>query len=327
MIPISTKQPSVSAAKLRNDNRDSVVYKLRKDLLRHYQLYFLVAIPVIYVFIFSYVPMYGAQIAFRNYRAIDGIWGSEWVGLDHFMQFFRSYQFKKLLRNTLEVSIYSTIAGFPFPILLAVALNNCTHKRFGKAVQMVTYAPHFISTVVLVGMVQQFLAPRYGIVNQLLVSMGLEEIMFVAKPELFSSIYVWSGIWQGTGWGSIVYLSALSAVDQSLHEAAIIDGASKLQRNIHIDIPCITPTIVILLIMDLGKMLNVGFDKALLLQNDMNLERSEVISTYVYKVGMVCGLPNYSYSTAIGLLNSVVNFIMITLVNRISRAISDISLW
>jgi ABC-type polysaccharide transport system permease subunit len=305
----------------------AIFLSTRKELSRNYQLYLLVLLPVTYIIIFHYVPMYGIQIAFRDYRIVDGFFGSPWVGLKHFRSFFRSYQFVRVLRNTLTISVYTLAAGFPIPIILSLAINNARNVFLKKTVQMVTYAPHFISTVVMAGVIIQFLSLRYGIVNVLLRSVGGKGIMFMGMPALFSSIYVWSGVWQEMGWGSIIYLSALSAVDPSLHEAATVDGASRLKRMIHIDIPGILPTIVILFILNTGRLLSVGFEKALLLQNDMNQEASEIISTYVYKVAIASNMPNYSYGAAIGVFNAIVNFILIITVNRIARSTGDTSLW
>jgi ABC-type polysaccharide transport system permease subunit len=303
------------------------VWDARQELRRNYQLYLIVLIPIVFVFIFHYLPLYGAQIAFRDFKAADGIWGSKWVGLKHFISFFQSYQFNRVVTNTLLISVYDLVAGFPLPILLALALNNIRNKSFKKVVQMTTYAPHFISTVVMAGIVVQFLSLKYGLVNFLIRAVGGIEVMFLGQPAFFSSIFVWSGIWQNLGWGSIIYLSALSAVDPSLHEAAIVDGANRFKRMLFIDIPSIMPTIIILFILNTGRLLNVGFEKALLLQNAMNLERSEIISTYVYKVAFAASMPNYSYGAAIGLFNSVVNFCLIILVNRIAGRLSETSLW
>jgi ABC-type polysaccharide transport system permease subunit len=303
------------------------VWDARQELRRNYQLYLIVLIPIVFVFIFHYLPLYGAQIAFRDFKAADGIWGSKWVGLKHFISFFQSYQFNRVVTNTLLISVYDLVAGFPLPILLALALNNIRNKSFKKVVQMTTYAPHFISTVVMAGIVVQFLSLKYGLVNFLIRALGGNEVMFLGQPAFFSSIFVWSGIWQNLGWGSIIYLSALSAVDPSLHEAAIVDGANRFKRMLFIDIPSIMPTIIILFILNTGRLLNVGFEKALLLQNAMNLERSEIISTYVYKVAFAASMPNYSYGAAIGLFNSVVNFCLIILVNRIAGRLSETSLW
>ncbi len=293
----------------------------------NYQLYLVLIIPVAYVIIFRYIPMYGAQIAFRNYRVSKGIWGSDWVGLYHFKRFVTSYQFSRVMVNTLGINVYQLLAGFPIPIILALSLNSTNIYRLKKMAQTTTYIPHFISTVVMVGILLQFLSPRIGIFNMIRDLVGLQRLHFIAEPEYFKSIYVWSGIWQSTGWGSIIYLAALSSVDPFLHEAATIDGATKFQRVLHIDIPGILPTAIILLILNAGRMMNVGFEKVFLMQNELNLRASEVIQTYVYKVGLASATANYSYSTAIGLFNSVINLILIMTVNRVARKLGDTSLW
>ena len=233
----------------------------------------------------------------------------------------------RVVRNTLEISLYTLIAGFPFPILLALALNSTLNRRVKKTVQMVTYAPYFISTVVMVGMLFQFLSPRIGFVNDILAVLGFERLMFLSEPALFSSVYVWSGIWQFTGWNSIIYLAALSTVDPELHEAAIVDGANRFRRILHIDIPCILPTIIVLLIIQCGQIMTVGFEKVFLMQRPLNLARSEIITTYVYKVGLVSSIPNYSYGAAIGLFNAVINVVLILAVNKLSKTTTEQSLW
>ena len=293
----------------------------------NYQLYLLVLLPVAYIFVFMYIPMYGTQIAFREFLAIKGIWGSEWVGFKYFLKFFDSPYFVRIVRNTLEISLYTLIAGFPFPILLALALNSALGRRFRKTVQMVTYAPYFISTVVMVGMIFQFLSPKIGFVNDIIAALGFERVLFIAEPTLFSSVYVWSGIWQFTGWNSIIYLAALSTVDPELHEAAIVDGANRLRRILHVDIPRILPTIIVLLIIQSGQIMSVGFEKVFLMQTPLNLARSEIITTYVYKVGLVSTIPNYSYGAAIGLFNSVINLVLILAVNKLSKTVTNQSLW
>lgn len=294
---------------------------------KNYQLYLILSIPIAYFVIFHYIPMYGAQIAFRNFMAIRGIWGSPWVGLKYFKKFIESYQFNRVIGNTIGISIYSLLAGFPVPILLALMINNSEAMRFRKTVQMATYAPHFISTVVMVGLILQFLSPRFGVVNQLMRAIGLEPIAFMGRPRLFKTVYVFSGVWQNAGWGTIIYLAALAGIDPTLHEAAIVDGASKLQRTFHIDVPGIIPTAVILMILNMGRLMNVGFEKVFLMQNPLNLQASEIIQTYVYKIGIAASLPQYSYGGAIGLFNSVINFILIVSVNAIARRMGETSLW
>jgi putative aldouronate transport system permease protein len=295
------------------------------DVKRNYELY-LLSLPVfIYFIVFHYGPMYGVQIAFKDFVAGKGIMGSPWVGFEHFERFLRSYNVKTLIKNTLGINIYSLVVGFPAPIILALMLNEVKRVRFKKAVQMVTYAPHFISTVVMVGMVLVFLSPSTGIVNHILKAIGFKPIHFMAEPEWFKTIYVFSGIWQGLGWGSIIYVAALSSIDPQLHESAIIDGATKIQRIINIDLPGIMPTITILLILNIGGIMNVGFQKIFLMQNPLNMTASDVISTYVYRVGLQGA--EYSFSSAVGLFNSVINCILLVIVNWIARRLGETSLW
>lgn len=290
-----------------------------------WRLYVLLLPALAFVFIFQYIPLYGVQIAFRDYVITKGFWGSNWVGLKHFIYFLESPQFPLLMRNTLLISIYSLLWGFPIPIILALLLNEVKVPWFKKLIQNLTYAPYFISTVVIVSMLFNFFSPVNGIVNVFLNSLGIESIDFMGKNEYFRSLYIGSGIWQSTGWSSIIYLGALSGVDPELHEAAQIDGANRLQRIWHINLPGILPTIIMLLILSLGGILGVGFEKIYLMQNALNLEISEVISTYVYKVGIQGA--KFSYTTAIGLFNSVINFILLLIVNTISKKATDISLF
>jgi putative aldouronate transport system permease protein len=298
---------------------------LIKNIIRNYDLY-LLSLPVLaYYIIFRYVPMYGVQLAFKNFRAVDGIWGSPWIGFEQFLRFFRSANFWNLIRNTLSISIYSLAVGFPLPVLLALMLNEVRHKRFKKTVQMVTYAPHFISTVVIVGMMNIFLTPGTGIVNKFFDVLGLEYIPFLSKPEWFQTLYVFSGVWQNCGWSSIIYMSVLSSVDIQLYEAARVDGATKLQKMVHIDLPSIVPTMVILFILNMGGLMNVGFEKVFLMQNPLNMRTGDVISTYVYRVGLIDG--DFSFSTAVGLFNSVINFILLVSVNTVSKKLGNNSLW
>lgn len=299
---------------------------IKKQLKNSWQLYVLLLLPVVYLLVFCYYPMYGIQIAFRRYSPIKGISRSQWVGLYYFKKFINSYEFIRLIKNTLVLSIYGLVAGFPFPIILALCLNYANNKKYMKTVQMVTYMPYFISTVVMVGILYQFLAPT-GLFNNIVKMLGGGTVDFLGNPERYRHIYIWSGIWQGFGYGSVVYLSALSGIDPTLHEAAIVDGANKFQRMWHIDIPSILPTIIILLILNIGGILNTGFEKALLLQNPLNLRTSEVIDTYVYKIGLASDTMDYSYSTAIGLYKSIIGFILLASVNAISKKISDSSLW
>jgi putative aldouronate transport system permease protein len=268
--------------------------------------------------------MYGVQIAFKNFSPARGIWGSPWVGFEQFRRFFRSFQFRTIIINTFVLSIYSLAAGFPLPIMMALLINSLGARKYKRLMQTVTYMPHFISTVVLVSMITLFLSPR-GLFGNISSALGFMPKNILTFPETFRHAYVWSGVWHNMGWGSIIYLAALSSVDPSLYEAATIDGANKWQKIIHIDIPSIAPTCIILLILSTGSILSVGFEKAFLMQNDLNLAKSEVISTYVYKVGIRS--TQYSFSAAVGLFNNVINFLVLVLVNRISRKVSETSLW
>lgn len=303
----------------------SFFQRLLADFKRNYILYLLILPVVIYYIIFAYVPMYGVQLAFKEFIARDGIWGSPWIGFENFERFFSSYNFVSLLKNTLGISVYSLIVGFPLPILFALLLNYIRSTKLKKTVQMVSYAPYFISTVVMCGMIVIFLQADTGIINQLLMALGMESVSFLSVPEYFKSIYVWTGVWQGLGWNTIIYISALSGVDYEMHEAAIIDGATKLRRMWSIDLPSILPTAVMLLILNVGGIMNVGFEKVYLLQNSLNQSASDVISTYVYRVGMINN--DYGYSTAVGLFNSVINVILLVSVNQITKKLTQVSLW
>lgn len=299
--------------------------RILQDIKRNYILYLMILPVVAYYIIFSYVPMYGVQLAFKNFIPKLGITGSPWVGLENFIRFFSSYNFKYLLLNTIEISVYGLLAGFPIPILFAVMLNYLRGKGFRKIIQMVSYAPNFISTVVMCGMITIFLTPDTGIINQIITYFGGKSIAFLSEPSMFKSIYVWTGVWQGMGFSSIIYISALSGVDYEMHEAAIIDGATKIQRIWFIDLPSIAPTMMILLILSLGSIMNVGFEKIFLLQNSLNMTTSDVISTYVYRVGLLNN--DYGYSTAVGLFNSTVNAIILVCVNAGAKKLTSTSLW
>ena len=294
---------------------------------RGWQLYLMLLIPLAWLLIFQYWPMYGAQIAFRNYLPGMGMWEGPWVGLDNFIKFFNSYMFWRVLRNTLWISFYSLLVGFPIPILFALAINQLAGGWFKRTIQMVSYAPNFISTVVVVGMVIQFLDLRRGPINLLLQALGMSPTNFIGSPDWFPSIYVWSGVWQYTGFSAIIYLAALSTVDPSLHEAAVVDGANRLQRIWHIDVRTILPTAMTLLILNMGQAMNVGFEKAFLLQNPLNQATSEVISTYVYKVGLAAGIASYSYGAAIGLFNSLIGLILLVIANQVSKRLTETGLW
>ena len=297
-----------------------------REIRKNWGLYLLVSIPLLYLILFKYWPMYGVQIAFRNYSPARSIANSPWVGLKYFQKFMGNYQFKRILGNTIAISLYSLLT-FPLPILLAVLLNYVTRPRFKKTVQMISYMPHFISTVVMVGIILQFLDVRSGMLNMLLTALGREPVNFMAKPAYFRTIYILSCVWQSLGYNSIIYIAALSGVSPELHEAAIVDGANILKRIWHVDLPGILPTISILLIMQCGSILSVGYEKIYLMQNSLNLSVSEIISTYVYKQGIAASMPQYSYATAIGLFVSVVNVIMLLIVNAASNRLSGNSLF
>ena len=272
--------------------------------------------------------MAGVQIAFRRYSPRMGIWGSPWIGLKNFQKFFSSYQFERVFTNTLRLSLYSLTAGFPLPIILSLLMNSLRSKRFRSFAENVTCMPHFISTVVMVGILVQLFNPKIGLFASICHSMGIQDVPnLMATPSAFTHMYVWSGIWQSTGWGTVIYMAALAGVDPEHHEAAVIDGASRFQRVLYIDLPAIVPTIAITLILKCGSLMGIGFDKVYLLQNDLNLRASEVIATYVYKVGLSSSGGDFSYATAIGLFNSVINLFMLSLVNFISRKVSETSLW
>lgn len=304
--------------------RSDLPHRIKKN----WRLYLFLLVPVAYILIFAYVPMAGLQLAFKRFNAADGIWGSPWVGVEQFQRFFSSYQFGRVLKNTLTLSLYGLLAGFPFPILLALILNSLRSDRYRKTAQTITYLPYFISTVVLVGILAQVLNPRVGLVANITLALsGGEPANLMASPDAFPHLYVWSGVWQAMGYNSIIYIAALSGVDPNLHEAAQIDGANRFQRVLHIDFPAILPTATILLILNAGQLMNVGFEKAYLMQNSMNQSASEVISTYVYKVGLAASVTDFSYATAIGLFNSVVNMVLIVLVNFASKRLNGNSLF
>lgn len=302
----------------------------KRQAAAHWQLYLFLLLPVIYLAIFAYWPMIGAQIAFKKFNFKDGIWGSPWAGLENFVRFFQSYQCKRVIVNTLRISLYSILVGFPIPILFALVLNSVRSARFKKMVTTVTYMPHFISVVVLVGLLIQIINPRVGLYSIFYAAThnGSYPPDLLASASSFPHLYIWSGIWQDFGWNSIIYTAALSNVSQDLHEAAQIDGAGRLKRMIHVDLPAIMPTVTIMLIMRCGKIMSVGFQKALLMQNDLNIASSELISTYVYKVGLESAtMMNFSYATAIDLFNCVINLILIMSVNAFARRVGETSLW
>ncbi len=298
-----------------------------KAIKKNWQLYLFVLPAFVYFVIFCYMPMYGVIIAFKDFSPAKGIMGSRWAsqfGFKHFINFFGTAQAGTVIWNTLKISGYLLVAGFPIPVILALMLNEVKSTGYKKTIQNVTYAPNFISTAVIVGMIIMFFS-RAGVVNKLLDMINLGPVDFLLKEKYFIHIYVWTGVWQSMGWSSIIFFAALSSVDPQLHEAATIDGATKLQRLLHINIPSILPTIVIMLIMQVGTILNISFEKIFLMQNSVNIGSSEVISTYVYKQGLQGA--HYSYSAAIGLFNNVINLVLLLAVNKISAKLSDTSLW
>lgn len=301
----------------------------RKSLLKYsvgkWQLMLLLMPALIYVLVFSYGPMYGIIIAFKNFKPHMGIWDSPWVGFANFERFFASPVFWRLIKNTLVVSIYSLLVGFPIPIIFAIMMNSVKNQRFKKCVQTITYAPHFISIVVIVGMLKMFLSPDIGLVNVIIKKLGGDSIFFMGEPGWFSHLYVWSGIWQNIGWSAIIYMASLAGIDPTYYEAATIDGATKMQRIWNIDIPSILPTITIMFIMNIGKVMSVGYEKVFLLQTDLNIQASEVISTYVYKMGLADS--QYSFSTAIGLFNSLINIAMLLVFNKLAKQVGSSGIW
>jgi putative aldouronate transport system permease protein len=306
-------------------SRSSTWHTAKRSFRRHWQLYLILTPGLLYFIVFKYIPMVNAVIAFKDYNVVAGIWGSAWVGFKHFELFFSNPVFWTLLQNTLILSLYALLVGFPIPIILAIALNEIRDGLFKRSVQMITYAPYFISTVVMVSMIMLLLAPRLGIVNIGLQALGLPPSNLLGRPDSFSSIYVWSGVWQNTGYAAIVYLAALSGIDPTLYEAAKVDGASRIQKILNIDLPGIMPVAVIILILTVGSLLAIGFEKVYLLQNPLNLSASEIIPTYVYKIGLLNA--NFSFATAVGLFNSVINMILLILVNAWAKRVSDFSLW
>ena len=285
----------------------------------------LLLLPAIYFAIFHLAPIYGLQIAFKRYTASGGIMGSVWVGFQHFQTFFSSYYFGVLIKNTLELSFGQLLFGFPAPLILALSINEVTNLRFKRSIQTITYLPHFLSVAVVVSMIKSFLSPSTGVINQLTQLLGGQAYYYMADPNWFKPLYIISGIWQNMGWGSIIYLAALSAVSVDMYEAAKIDGASRLQRIWYINLPHLLPTICTLFILETGKIMNLGFEKVFLMQNELNINASEIISTYIYKKGILGA--QYSFSTAVGLFNSVINLILVLIVNRVSLKVNETSIW
>lgn len=304
--------------------KESYWKRLGKDLRRNKYIYIMVLPVVIYYLIFHYGPMYGVQIAFKNFNVTEGIWNSEWIGFKHFLEFFNGYYFWRLIRNTFLISFYELLFAFPAPILLALLLNELRKMWFKRVVQTVSYLPHFISVVVVVGMLVDFTSQN-GLFNQVLAVFGIDSIPFLQKSEWFRPLYVGSGIWQGIGWGSIIYLAAMSGINPELYEAAEIDGASRFRQMLHVTLPGITPIIIILFILQIGSMMSVGFEKIILMYNPLTYETADVISTYVYRKGILEA--SFSFSAAVGLFNAVINLTLLVLANRISARVSETSLW
>lgn len=299
--------------------------KLGKRVRQHWELYLLLLVPLAFIIVFAYLPMFGIAISFQNFSVRKGYFGSEWVGLTHFMKFLSSPIFPQIMKNTILLSVYQLAAGFPLPILLAICFNEISAKHFKKTVQTITYAPYFISTVVLVGILMQFFHPNVGMVNGVITAFGGNAINFTGDSAYFRHLYVWSGVWQSCGYSAIIYISALAGVDHSLVEASVIDGATRLQKIWYIDLPTIMPTIVILFILSMGNMFSVGFEKVYLMQTPLNMGQSEIISTYVYKQGLE--QVQYSYASAIGVFNSVINLTLLCVTNAVSKRVSETSLF
>ncbi len=301
----------------------SIFQRFKREIRRNWILYLMLLPVVVYFVIYKYWPMYGVQLAFKRYNSKLGILGSPWIGFDHFERFFKSYYFKNLIINTLTLSLYNLVVGFPLAILFALMLNYLKLNKLKKVVQMVSYAPHFISTVVICGMITLFFS-NSGIINNCLNALGIETVQFLAKPEYFKHVYTWSGIWQSIGWNSIIYISALSGVDYQMHEAAIIDGATIPQRMFHIDLPSIKPTIAMLLILQMGNLMAVGFEKVYLLSNSLNNSAASVIATYTYELGLVQA--DYAFSTAVNLFNTLINMTLVIAANFISKKLTSESI-
>ncbi len=310
-----------TALKIPTEKKAASKLKSKLDYIKkNYHLYLLIAPAVILTIIFKYIPMYGAVIAFKDFSTIKGILGSDWVGVDNFTKFLSSPNFADIFMNTLKLSFFGLIIGFPVPIILALMLNQLRRAAVKKNIQLVLYAPNFISVVVIVGMVFIFLSPT-GPINQLVSFITGKPLMFMSNPEYFRSIYIISGIWQAAGWSSIIYVAALANVDPELHNAATIDGANILQRMIHIDLPSLKPLMAVTFILAAGGIMSIGFEKAYLMQTSMNLPSSEILPTYVYKVGLQSG--DYAYSTAVGLFNSIINVILLFVVNKIVKKLNE----
>ena len=298
--------------------------RLARDFALNKYLYIMMIPVVVYYLVFHYAPMYGALIAFKDYSPMKGIMGSDWVGFRHFADFFNSYYFWRILKNTITISLYSLIFEFPTPIILALLINEVRHKTFKRVAQTITYMPYFISLVVICGIITDF-TNAAGIINRIFVWMGYDGQAMLQRPELFRSIYILSEIWQRIGWESIIYIAALMGIDQEQYEAARMDGASRFKQMMHITLPGIMPTIAIMMILRMGNLLNVGFEKIILLYNPITYDTADVISSFVYRKGLLEF--GWSYSSAVGLFNSVINLILLVTANYVSRRLNDSSLW
>ena len=294
------------------------------DIKRNKYIYIMLLVVVAWYVIFCYVPMYGAIIAFKDYSIGRGIFNSPWVGFTHFVSFFSDINFMRVVRNTFLINIYDILWGFPAPIIMALLLNEVRNQYFKKTIQTLSYLPYFISMVVVCGIIVDFTSTN-GIINQLLSNFGFEKVNLLSKSEFFRTVYISSGIWQNVGWGSIIYLAALTNISPELYESAVIDGAGRWKQLIHITLPGIASTIIVLLILRMGSIMSVGFEKIILLYNPLTYETADVIASYVYRKGLLNA--DYSYSTAIGLMNSVINFLFLVVSNWLSRRYTESSLW
>ena len=299
--------------------------RLGRRMWSNRELYLMLLLPLAWYLVFHYLPLYGVQFAFRDYYPSQGFWGSRFVGFKHFQRFFRSFYFERVLTNTLSINLSMLAVGFPTPILFALVLNEIGHARYKKLVQNITYIPHFLSAVVLVSILQMLLNPHSGVVNIALKAMGRPAANLLIVPGAFKPLYVFSGLWQNLGWDSILYIAGLAGIDSTLYEAATIDGASRFRKMVHISLPGIAPTVVIMLLLRSGQIMNIGYEKVLLMQNPLNMSASDVISTFVYRSGILEA--DYSFSTAVGLFNSICNFLLLVLANTISRRVGETSLW
>lgn len=324
--PGVTGPPGVAPDAAARPNRsDKGLRAAKRSFARHWQLYLLMSVPIAWFILFKYVPMSNAVLAFKDYHVLKGIWGSPWVGLKHFRTFIENPMFFTLLKNTFILSAYVLLASFPIPIILALALNEVRLRWFKRSVQMITYAPYFISTVIVVSMTILILSPSVGMLHPVFDFFGVQQPDLLGNADYFRHIYVWSDVWQTAGYSAVIYLAALAGIDPGLYEAARVDGASRLQKIRHVDIPGIAPTAVIILILGVGNVMAIGFEKTFLLQNPLNLGQSEIIATYVYKMGLLNS--NFSLATAVGLFNSVINLVLLLSVNFVAKRLTGNGLW